>query len=284
MALHPDTGLVYLPVQEGQTRFTQEANFVHRGIGAFNTGLIREHKTFGSYLTAWDPKAQKAAWKVPVGGGGVLATKGGLIFQGTGDSVGELVAYRADNGQRVWSSHTPNAIQAPPVTYVVNGEQYILVAGGAGGGGPGGAGTQSTVRQVGRLYAFKLNGKGSFPADPAPAPPPNPAPDAFSAAQVAQGGDRYGIYCVRCHGPNASTNNVIPDLRRSPFLQSGAAWNSVVMKGALERNGMIGWSEFIKDDEAEAIRAFVSAKATELKNAPPPGPPSRTGTGRQAEQ
>lgn len=60
--------------------------------------------------------------------GGVLATAGGLIF--VGDAEGYLIALDARTGKAVWRFQTGGTIIAPPVSYALNGRQYIAVAAG----------------------------------------------------------------------------------------------------------------------------------------------------------
>ena len=114
-----------------------------------------------SYLLAWDPVAQKAAWKSPGAGAGVLATAGNLVFQGHSRDVhhGQPLARIAPTPvEQVWSFDTPNAIITGPVSYSVDGEQYILATSGAGGGSIIAAPQVLRQRQMGRLVAFKLDG------------------------------------------------------------------------------------------------------------------------------
>ena len=284
MALDPQTGLVYLTLAEGSTTFTPEKDFKPIGIGSFNTGVAREHAFGKSYLSAWNPQTQSEVWRSPFGGGGVLATAGGLIFQGRGSVTGEMVALSAADGKPLWSYPTPNGIVAPPITYSVAGVQYVMVAAGSGAGGPGGGGEEK-ARQPGRLIAFRLNGTATLPREPGPAPPPNPADKVWSAEAVAHGKDRYALLCFRCHGPNASSSNVVPDLRRSSYLTDDGAWKAVVMDGALNIHGMVGWSKFMTNADAEDIRGFVSSEATKLKMAAkPPTDDRRSSQAPQKEQ
>ena len=86
------------------------------------------------------------------------------------------------------------------------------------------------------------------------------------------------MYCSRCHGGEAHSLNIIPDLRRSAALSSAALWKNIVLDGALEPNGMIGWSEFLGAEDAETIRAYVAAQARALQQpmsevAPAASPP-----------
>ena len=79
-------------------------------------------------LLAWNPVTQKEAWhaRYPVAvGGGVLATAGNLVFQGRADGI--LAAYRATDGKQLWSFDAGTGIMAPPVTYQVDGVQYVSV-------------------------------------------------------------------------------------------------------------------------------------------------------------
>jgi quinohemoprotein ethanol dehydrogenase len=217
-----------------------------------------------AYLLAWNPTAQKAAWRADTRGGGVLATAGNLVFQGRGRAgvLGELVAYRADDGRQVWSHETPNAITPGPVTYSVDGEQYVAVATGAS---MMSFGTPARMRHNGRIVAFKLHGTATFPPEAPLALPANPPQQIAAAADIAEGEKHYNQYCVRCHGFQAATGNVLPDLRRSPMLTSKEAWHNIVIAGALSERGMVGWSKFLKDEHAEAIRVYVGEQARKLQ-------------------
>lgn len=224
-----------------------------------------------TYLLAWDPVAQKAAWKAPGAGNGVLATAGNLIFQGHSRdvSLGTLDAYRADTGERVWEYNTPNAIMTGPVSYSVDGEQYILAASGAGGGAIIAAPQVVRQRQVGRLVAFKLGGTAQLPPDPPPAGPMIAVNEKWPAATVAHGKDLYVEFCGRCHGLGTRGSNIVPDLRRSAALADAALWKSIVEDGALAANGMIAWKALMPEGAAETIRAYV-AEETRLQIAAKP--------------
>ncbi|MCM8732059.1 PQQ-dependent dehydrogenase, methanol/ethanol family [Hephaestia sp. GCM10023244] len=281
MAFSPTTGLAYFSVAENSTLFRNNPDFKPITMGPFNHGVISEHKAGSSYLLAWDPVNQREAWRVPYRGGGVLATAGGLIFQGRGTVIGEFVAMRATDGKEVWRWPTPNGIQAAPVSYSVDGVQYVAISIGAGAGAMTG-GAEARMRQPGRMIAFKLDGTATLPKEPDVAPPANPAPDTFAADMVDRGKATYGTYCYRCHGPNAVSSNVIPDLRRSPALSDKETWHMIVWDGALESAGMIGWSKYLKPEQVEELRAYVSSQATLLKAGKAPGS-VQTGTRRSSE-
>lgn len=264
MAFSPQTGLVYLTVRESQTIFSADPDYAQRPRGVFNTGNRRQ-TSFGAVdLLAWDPVHQREAWRAPMGGGGVLATAGGLVFQGRGQVTGEFVAYRADTGEQVWAHDTPNGILAGAVTYSIDGVQYIAVTTGAGGGGMTG-GTDARERQPGRVIAFRLDGDATLPPEPGPAPPPNPSAERWSGAQIARGEQVYAETCARCHGMAAASSNVIPDLRRSMSLTDSAFWDAIVMDGMLTPNGMVGFRERISEADSHALRGYISSRAQTLQ-------------------
>jgi len=79
-----------------------------------------------SQLVAWDPVKQQEAWRSPVLGtigAGTLATAGGLVFQGT--TKGRFVAYRATNGEQLWSMEAQTGVVAAASSFELDGEQYI---------------------------------------------------------------------------------------------------------------------------------------------------------------
>ena len=130
-------------------------------------------------LLAWNPVTQKEAWhaKSPVVETvGVLATGDNLIFQGRAD--GMLVAYRANDGKMLWQFDAGTGIMAPPVTFAVNGVQYVTVMAGWGGGSglfnPPGSGPVKPG--YGRILTFALGGQAklSAPSFGPQGPPPMP--------------------------------------------------------------------------------------------------------------
>jgi quinohemoprotein ethanol dehydrogenase len=275
VAFNPDTGLLYFPAAQSSTFYAPTKDY-HYDYGLEEIGVDLDAATHGAastrphmpprkdYLLAWNPVTRKAAFSVPGPGGGVLATAGNLLFQGRPREgvLGTFVALRASDGRMLWSWNTPDAMAGGPVTYRVNGEQYVAVISGA----LFYAGTATPrVRHSGRMLAFKLNGGGTFPADPGPAPPPNPPAQIAKADQVALGETIYGKHCGLCHGFDAVSPNIVPDLRRSGFLTSPEGWQAVVIGGALASRGMISWQQFVTPAQAEAVRAFVGERARSLK-------------------
>src|SRR5581483_3127925 len=137
----------------------------------------------------------------------------------------------------------------------------IAVMSGAGGANIIFGADPVREREVGRMLAFKLGGSAVLPADPALAPAPVITAQRWPAEVVAEGKERYGRVCGRCHGLNMRSANIVPDLRRSAALADPQAWQSIVICGALTERGMVGWSAILTASQAESIRAYVAQEA-----------------------
>jgi quinohemoprotein ethanol dehydrogenase len=131
-------------------------------------------------LEAWDPVKHNIAWRVPGGGGiggGTVSTAGNLVFQVTND--GKLRAYSADKGEKLLDVSLGRSGMGPPITYEVDGKQYIALVGGTGRAANIVGQTDAKVDFPPLLYVFELDGNASMPA-PQPAfagfgaPPPPP--------------------------------------------------------------------------------------------------------------
>lgn len=278
MAMSPETGLVYIPVQEMAQDFTRDSAFVYRP-GRWNTGAVHAplpsdpktraaiKSTLKGFLLAWDPVAQKEAWRVPLDyawNGGALATAGGLVFQGTAD--GRLRAYEARTGERVWDADNGAATLGGPISYEVDGEQYIATTASRGSLlflVTGFAAPQGEA-QNGRVNVYKLGGADSVPERQmvkleTPAPPKIAA----TPAMLQAGAFAYAQHCGVCHGAGAVSGGVLPDLRRSPTLQDAAIWRET-LHGARAAGGMPDFSPWIDAAGAEAIRAYVAAETAAL--------------------
>lgn len=125
----------------------------------------------GNILVAWDPVAQKERWRGLSAGfnqGGTLSSAD-LVFSSVND---RLLAYRADNGDQLLDLHTNLSQMSPPMTFMIDGKQYIAVAGGPPGPGMG-FGSDSTdapgSKPPSRLLVFELDGKAKLPKAKAPA-------------------------------------------------------------------------------------------------------------------
>jgi quinohemoprotein ethanol dehydrogenase len=274
----PATGLVYIAANQSSYAFVathEDDNPMGQKLSISFVGnqeMMRKLKTPPvslGYLLAWDPVARKERWRAPVQegrSGGTLATAAGLVF--AGNSNNEFAAYRADTGDQLWRTDTQTGVMAGPVTYEIDGEQYIAVVGG--------------FRQTGSYYApnnsrllvYKLGATGKLPDEvPFPAPVLNP-PAAFGTAGViSHGQEVYGRFCSTCHGDDGLSRGMFPDLRYSGALGNADAFKAIVIDGALTQYGMVSFAKGITAADAEAVRAYVVSRAIEARNSiPPPAP------------
>jgi PQQ-dependent dehydrogenase (methanol/ethanol family) len=147
MSFHPAAGLVYFPVRLNSYEYARDPNYTYTKGGA-NLGLGRGR--FGvpaeaagrptAFFVAWDPVAQRARWQVDIAGGGgsgTLATAGDIVFFSA--AGGELGAYDVRTGAKLWRADI-SAGAASPITYLLNGRQYVAIAAG----------------REGRVHAFAL--------------------------------------------------------------------------------------------------------------------------------
>ncbi len=279
MSYNPDTGLVYIPVLDFAAQYGQPENFVYRK-GAANTGAdgivgsLPDSQAerdalrplMKGRLLAWDPATNSEAWRVEHSGpwnGGTLSTAGNLVFQGTAD--GEFVAFTADTGKELWSFPTQTGVVAAPMTYQIDGEQYVSVAVGWGGAYAlvfGEYVRAESLPNVSRILTFKLGADGQLPpVEWRPTVTFNPPAQFADAETIREGYALYQDVCMGCHGLNAVSGLLIPDLRGSGFIHDEQAWRSVVLEGALAQRGMANFSFTLDEDDAEAIRAYVIQQA-----------------------
>jgi quinohemoprotein ethanol dehydrogenase len=193
MAFNDNTGLMYIPAMENLSVYNTPQEFEYLPGGHWNTGQddkaagdspfaqmdasmlgpVLKHLMRGRVI-AWDPVKQQEAWRIEhetMWNGGLLTTKSDLLFQGNG--TGEFVAYDATNGERLWDHYVGNGIIAPPVSYEVDGEQYIAVMAGWGGAvGLVFAQPEAIGGGPGRLLVYKLNGDTQLPVEPIVRPLP----------------------------------------------------------------------------------------------------------------
>ena len=278
MAYSPQTGLVYLPIHGTPFIFGKPAKYnpvkMATNVGSDfsgNAGLDPKwvHDNTYGRLIAWDPVNQKEVWRVERAGqanGGALATAGGLVFQGTGS--GEFTALDAATGQQLWSAATQTGVVAAPMSYAIDGEQYVAIMVGTGSSWAmiGGDSNMKgfVLPNVSRLLVYKLGGKVQLPAAPAMLRPPmNPPPATAPAATVGRGASVYDTWCSSCHGAGAIGIGIVPDLRRTPLLASAEAWEQVVIGGERKQRGMASFASVMSPEDAQAVRAFVTLRANQ---------------------
>jgi quinohemoprotein ethanol dehydrogenase len=285
MSFSPLTGLVYLPSQQGSRfNYVMDPNYEYKP-GTWNTGLPFgstdgiAQRTDDAYaagtgpapetpgaLLAWDPLTNKPRWQVNYPFptlGGTLATAGNLVFHGVGD--GHFYAYRADNGERVWDVDLGVSIMAPPITYMLDGKQYISVLAGWGGAvGLFGVNFSGEYKPEGRLWTFVLGGdKNIVPVSGQPLPGVTAIEFDNSPDVQALGADLYGERCAMCHGRNVAGGGALADLRYAAPATFDI-FHNIVRDGAYTGLGMPNLGAFLNEAEAEAIKQYILGKRAEL--------------------
>ena len=258
MSFSPKTGLVYIPAQETGASFTKDLDFKPGG-DAWNLGIdftefrgLNRGTAGKGHLLAWNPALQKEAWRAPhdfLWNGGTLSTAGNLVFQGT--SNGHFYAYSADHGKQLWETGVETGIIAGPMSYMVDGVQYVTVSAGWGGAFAlvgGDAALATGARPGGAVLTFALKGKAE--------------PQTVIAAvdpEVDKGERLYHGHCAVCHGAGGVSGSSIPDLRhltgdvQKMFVQ-------IVRKG-IPGTGMPPMGDWVSEDDAKIIQKYVQKRA-----------------------
>ncbi|MDA5193663.1 PQQ-dependent dehydrogenase, methanol/ethanol family [Govanella unica] len=283
MAYSDDTKLVYIPVLEAPMKFMRavQPDYIRgtivQGVDAQFPPYEADDKAqkgqpkpvFRSLLKAWDPVTQKLVWQseeMSYWNGGVLTTGGGLVFQGRND--GSFVVYDAKTGKVLKTIKTGTGILAAPMTYQIDGEQYVAVMAGFGGAltvsYPPGSAAWDYENQS-RLLVFKLGGTEV-------ALPPKrvdselePLPENYVVKQdrVQRGLELYSTNCLRCHGFQGNVGGY-PNLWNMP-ADVHASFKDIVLGGALSAAGMASFSDVLSEDDVEAIQDFLVEDAKKLR-------------------
>jgi quinohemoprotein ethanol dehydrogenase len=284
MSFNPKTGLAYYPAMHLTATFTDKGIDAATwrstpwvggyGVnGQFVSGSSRRDGGMAS-LQAWDPVRQRIAWEIPMDGlfnPGTLTTAGNLVFQGRVD--GTLRAYTADTGREVWQHNVGLGISAPPITYAVNGRQYVAILVGFGGGMAGLGGPLSAAhgwaygRQRRVLVAFALDGTATLPPQPPPAAAtPLKAAFAVDDALANAGAAVYGR-CGACHGPGAVSGGMAPDLRASTVVLETETFARLLRTGTRANRGMPAYTE-MTDQELTALQHYIRREANRAASKP----------------
>ncbi|HEX3835598.1 MAG TPA: PQQ-dependent dehydrogenase, methanol/ethanol family [Steroidobacteraceae bacterium] len=290
-AYSPLTGLIYIPAWEAYfTMASPPAGAAPPG-GGFSLGVAMGTRVDPSKLQpyarsgvkgrleAWDPIARKVVWETdsfangrPTSG--VLATAGNLVFMGDGGGK-ILSAYDAKNGTKLWSFDATTAVFAAPISYELDGVQYIAAS--VGGAGQGGYFAPTNAR----MLVFALGGKAVLPEPQAYTPPPlNPPPATGSAEVIAHGGAVYTQFCSVCHGANGfQARTSFPNLTVTPLLWTQEGFDQVVRQGGRADKGMGNFGKDLTPEDAVAVREYLISRANAIKAG---GPGAAGGPGGRA--
>ena len=279
MSIDIDAGLAYIPTQENAFFYAIQEDYKKTGVykrdpGRWNMGIemsslaqnilnnLESQPKPGGFLKAFDPLTGETKWSVPIPhywNGGVLGTAGGLVFQG--DALGMFSAYDKETGERLWEFNTYTSMLAPPITFEIDGEQYVSILTGSGGGDMFGGEplpplevqASLTYNNFGRMLTFKLGGEKTLPI---PNVRDKTIPEQklmqVSIDQMQNGESNYNDYCAVCHGFIVKSAGGIPDLRK---MSAGThdAFNQIVLEGLLASNGMASFSDVLSEQEVENI-------------------------------
>jgi quinohemoprotein ethanol dehydrogenase len=179
MSFNPATALVYIPTSTmnswtyaAETKYNPRPGLMTGTVRPMPSATLPSPPAIGpeplgdsgprGALVAWDPVAQTMRWRMPGGGGiggGTLTTAGNLVFQSVND--GRLVVYSADKGEKLAEIQTGlRSGMGPPISFGIDGKQYIALMGGVGAaaaGGNAGPGNQPTPFSP-KLLTFALDG------------------------------------------------------------------------------------------------------------------------------
>jgi quinohemoprotein ethanol dehydrogenase len=284
MAFSPDTGLIYIPAQDIPFAYGTDKNFTFTP-GLWNVGINPLYASFpeqppevqaqlmqmiSGQIIAWDPVARREVWRVqhPLPwNGGILATAGNLVFQG--NSVGEFAAYQADSGEKLWAMGAQTGIVASPVTFEVDGEQYVSVLAGWGGSlalSGGGIAAATGSHDVSRILTFKLGSSLTLPEFIPATLTADPPPRIDDPAKIALGKQKFHDRCMMCHGDGAVGGGVVADLRYMN-AQKHQMWQGIVLGGLHRDKGMVSFAGVLSAEEANAIQAYVIDRAHQLVEA-----------------
>ena len=283
MSYSTKTGLMYIPVQSIPAYFSAQKDVMYR-VNRWNTGVDlntnRDPKSWVAArasmdaivygeLVAWDPVKKERAWKVrhdKPSNGGTLSTDGDLVFQGTWD--GTFAAYDAYDGDKLWQYKSDSAVLAGPVSYELDGDQYIAVAQGSGGTVMITVGDELQRNKVNqnKLLVFK---RGQFETTQASTDQglttirPLGRPINKDPEVIAYGESLYHNNCASCHGINALSNYVVPNLRYMSE-QTHDEFATIVLGGSRTHKGMIGFYETLSLEDINAIHTYLDNKQDSL--------------------
>ena len=206
----------------------------------------------------WRARRRGASSLGTLWNGGVVSTAGNLVFQGNG--MGEFVAYRADTGERLWSAETQAGVLAAPISYAVDGEQYVAIEVGWGGAFGLAAGELARDSHVAsnlpRVLVYKLGGTRRTAAAAGGVPAVlDPPPDTAECRDRGRRAKRCITgYCSSCHGDSATGSGVLPDLRYSGVIKSAEAIDMTVRQGAAR---ITGWWRSKRKSRRRISRRFA---------------------------
>lgn len=278
MSFNHQTGLAYFPSQHIPITMVEDPSWESiesnepgqpmSGIGwntAFQLNVAApSSKPFGR-LTAWDPVTQQEAWRyehVSPWNGGTLTTAGNLVFQGTADA--RFMAFNARTGDPLWESPMGTGVIAAPITYEIDGTQYVSIA--AGWGGVFGQSQRaSDLKTAGTVYTFVLNGDAEMPEFTQYQLNSLVSGVEYNPDFIGEGTALYVSNCVFCHGvPGVDKGGNIPNLgySKKSVIENLDAF---LFHGPFVSSGMPDFTETLSKTDVEKIKAFIQGTADAIR-------------------
>ncbi|MEM8650822.1 MAG: PQQ-dependent dehydrogenase, methanol/ethanol family, partial [Pseudomonadota bacterium] len=277
MSYNPQTGLVYIPAQGVPLSYENDPNWkldehvpgqamsnVGWNLGVLFNTVPPKATPFG-HLVAWDPVKQKEVWRseyVSPWNGGTLTTAGNLVFQGTAD--GRFIAYNAETGAPLWQTPVGTGAVAAPVTWELDGKQYVTIA--VGWGGVYGQLQRATEKTgPGRVFTFAVGDSATMPEFIEREPAELVAGVPYDPNHVGDGAALYVSSCLFCHGvPGVNNGGNIPNLG---YSQKATIENlgDFVLTNALIEGGMPNFEGKLSKDDISKLVAFIQGTADAVR-------------------
>ena len=232
MSYSPLTGLVYIPALESASYYKHDDKFEFRdrtwntGLSAYARSREREDSRRRGARAAAALRssrgipcssARRGAWPIRAPATAARCRPAASSCSRARSTAISTHTLRT-TGAKLWSYDAQNAIMGGPMTFELDGEQYIATLAGIGGVAMGGAlgGGGQKRSEFGRVVAFKLGGKAQLPALEETVTRVIPDLRRANATGDAEAGQRhYDRVCAACHGASARSATSVPDLRYS---------------------------------------------------------------------
>lgn len=215
-------------------------------------------------LIAYDPIRQERVWAIPQPSrynGGLLSTTTGLLMQG--DAEGFFRIRDTETGEVLWEFDVNSGVIAPPVTYLVDGEQYITII-AEWGGGQGQTFRLTDALYSGTVYTFKLGGTAETPPKrPSDRRKLTELTTNASPVDIGWGYTHYFQNCVGCHSFPGGNGGAIPNLARSNEAVFDN-YQEIIREGAFAERGM-PIQNHLSTKDIEDLRAYVIFVAQSLR-------------------